>query len=131
MHEIAHILHGDPISVDRGMVDAEEGVLVRLVGNEAEHRADQEAAASLIPAKEIESFIGRIGPLYSRDRVIQFANRIHIHPGIIVGQLQYRKEIGYRSLRDQLVKIRDVVISSALTDGWGQAISPSVTRRAK
>jgi HTH-type transcriptional regulator/antitoxin HigA len=131
MHEFSHVRHGDPNSVDRSMVDPEEGVLVRLAADQAEDRADKEAADSLIPTKEIESFIGRVGPLYSRDRIIQFANRIRIHPGIIVGQLQYRGEIGYGSMRDQLVKIREIVVSTALTDGWGQAISPSVTRRPK
>jgi HTH-type transcriptional regulator/antitoxin HigA len=129
MHELSHVRHGDPISVDRVMIDAEEGVLVRLATDEAESRADNEASNSLIPSAEMDSFIRRIGPLYPKDRIIQFANRIRIHPGIIVGQLQYRREIGYRSLRDQLVKIRDIVTSTALTDGWGQAISPSMTRR--
>ena len=131
MHEFSHIRHGDPNSVDSGMVDAEEGILIRLAQSEVEDRADREAASSLIPSKELESFINRVGPLYPRDRIIQFANRIRIHPGIIVGQLQYRKEIGYRSMRDQLVKIRDIVTSTALTDGWGHAISPSVIRRRR
>ena len=111
------------------MVDAEEGILVRLAKDDIEDRADREAASSLIPTEEIESFIGRVGPLYSTDRVVEFANRIRIHPGIIVGQLQYRGEIGYRAMREHLAKIRDIVISTALTDGWGQTISPLKTRR--
>lgn len=128
LHEWSHIRHGDPESVDRDMVDSEDGVTVRLAGESFEHRADQEAAAALIPTEEMESFISRVGPLYSKDRIIQFANRIRIHPGIIVGQLQYRGEIGYRSNREQLVKIRDIVVSTALTDGWGHEISPTVRR---
>jgi HTH-type transcriptional regulator/antitoxin HigA len=131
MHEFSHVFNGDAISVDCGMVDGLTGVLVRLADNEAEDRADKEAAESLIPAKELDSFINRVGPLYTKDRVVQFANRIRIHPGIIVGQLQYRNEIGYASMRDQLVKVREVVTSTALTDGWGHTISPSVTRRPK
>jgi HTH-type transcriptional regulator / antitoxin HigA len=125
-HEWSHIRHGDPDSVDRAMIDPEDGVLARLAGEEFEHRADQEAAESLIPTEEIESFISRVGPLYSKTKIIQFANRIRIHPGIIVGQLQHRGEIGYRSNREQLVKIRDFVTSTALTDGWGHEISPSL-----
>jgi HTH-type transcriptional regulator / antitoxin HigA len=129
MHEFSHVAHGDPLSVDTEMVDPVLGVTVKLVQDEAELRADAEAASSLIPSREMGSFINRIGPLYSRDRIIQFANRIRIHPGIIVGQLQYRKEIGYSAQRDLLSKIRDNVTATALTDGWGQSISPSVVRR--
>ena len=129
MHEFSHIAHGDPLSVDTEMVDPVFGVVIKPARDEAEGRADAEAASSLIPSKEIDSFINRVSPLYSRDRIIQFANRIRIHPGIIVGQLQYRKEIGYSAQRDLLSKIRDNVIATALTDGWGQTISPSVARR--
>lgn len=53
------------------MVDPVNGVTVRLAKDDAESRADEEAAASLIPTSEIESFIGRVGPLYSKDRIIQ------------------------------------------------------------
>jgi len=131
MHEFSHVRHGDKISVDTGMVDAVTGVSVELAGNEAEDRANREASSSLVPIEEIESFISRVGPLYPRQRIIQFANRIHIHPGIIVGQLQHRGEIGYASMRDLLPKVREYVVSTALTDGWGQAISPLVARRSR
>jgi HTH-type transcriptional regulator/antitoxin HigA len=129
MHEIAHVEHGDSLSVDTAMVDPVNGVIVRLAEDDAESRADEEAAASLIPTSEIESFIGRVGPLYSKDRIIQFANRIRIHPAIIVGQLQYRSEIGYGAMRDLMAKVRDNVIGTALTDGWNQTISPAATGR--
>jgi HTH-type transcriptional regulator / antitoxin HigA len=124
MHECAHIRNGDPLSVDTGMVDATKGITVALVEDVAEQRANEEAAAALIPNDEMESFIRRVGPLYGRDRVVQFANRLKVHPGIIVGQLQHRKEIGYMALREFLVKIREQVIAAALTDGWGQSITP-------
>ena len=131
MHEFSHIRHGDAVSVDSGMVDAVTGVSVQLAGNEVEDRANSEASSSLVPTAEMESFISRVGPLYPRQRIIQFANRIRIHPGIIVGQLQHRGEIGYASMRDQLAKVREHVISTTLTDGWGQTISPTVARRSK
>jgi HTH-type transcriptional regulator/antitoxin HigA len=125
MHEFAHIKHGDPLSIDSGMVDATKGVAVMLVEDEAERRANEEAANALIPTAELDSFVRRVGPLYPRARVIQFANRLRTHPGIIVGQLQHRKELGYMALREVLVKIREHVISTALTDGWGSSIGPS------
>lgn len=126
MHEFEHIRNQDPISVDSGLVDGTRGVTISLVNDIAEERANVGAATALIPAAEIESFIGRVGPFYAKERVIQFANRIRIHPGIIVGQLQHKGELGYMALRDFLVKIRENVIATALTDGWGQSIAPNV-----
>ena len=121
MHEFMHVRFGDPISIDAGLVDGTKGVAVMLVEDEAERRANREAANALIPAGEMDSFVRRVGPLYPRTRVIQFANRLRTHPGIIVGQLQHRQELGYMALRDVLVKIREFVTATALTDGWGNS----------
>ena len=41
---------------------------------------------------------------------------------IIVGQLQHRGEISYRANREMLPKVRDAVVSTALTDGWGHSV---------
>lgn len=122
MHECSHIRHGDALAVDTEIV----GESVKPDDDEREQRANREAAATLIPPAELESFIRRVGPLYARQRIIQFAHRLKIHPGIIVGQLQHRGEIGYSGLRDLLVKVRDVVTETALTDGWGKSVSPGL-----
>jgi HTH-type transcriptional regulator/antitoxin HigA len=123
MHEFEHIKNQDPISVDTGLVDSIHGVTVALVNDVAEDRANAGAANSLVPTPEMDSFTRRVGPLYSTERIMQFSNRMKIHPGIIVGQLQNRNELGYSALRNQLVKIRQYVISTALTDGWGHLLS--------
>src|SRR5260370_33845647 len=94
MHECAHIRNGDSLSVDTGLIDGIQGINVTLVEDAAEERTNKEAAASLVPPHELDSFIRRVGPLYPKERVIQFANRIKIHPGIIVGQLQHRGSWG-------------------------------------
>lgn len=122
MHECSHIRHGDALVVDTEIV----GESVKPDDSEREQRANREAAAALIPTAELESFVRRVGPLYARQRIIQFAHTLNIHPGIIVGQLQHRGEIGYSGLRDLLVKVRDVVTETALTDGWGKSISPGL-----
>lgn len=119
-HEFSHIRHRDAVSVDSdaGNQDHDaEGEKPAF-----EQRADEEAAALLVPPDMLQSFIQRVGPLYSKERINQFANRIKMHPGIIVGQLQHRGEIGYQSHRDTLVKIRQTVAAAALTDGWGHSI---------
>jgi HTH-type transcriptional regulator/antitoxin HigA len=126
MHEFAHIAHGDALSVDTDLIDGTIGIAVMLVEDEAERRANERASTSLIPSQELESFIRRVGPLYSKERIIQFANKVKIHPGIIVGQLQHRNEIGFSSNREMLIKIRALVTETALTDGWNKMFSPGV-----
>lgn len=120
-HELSHIKHRDATTLDIDLVG--ENRRTPLDMGEVERRADSEASAFWLDPDELQSFIVRVGPLYSRDRINQFANRIKVHPGIIVGQLQYRGELSYRNLRDTLVKIRDHVTSEAITDGWGNVIS--------
>jgi len=124
MHEFAHIRNGDAFSFDNDLIDGLKGIAVMLVESEAERLANEHAASSLVPKAELESFIRRVGPYYSRDRVVQFAHKVKIHPGIVVGQLQHRNELGYGALRDMLVKIREVVTTTALTDGWNQNLAP-------
>ena len=77
----------------------------------------------LIPKAKLESFIRRVKPFYSRARIIQFANTIKIHPGVIAGQLQFRGEVGWAAYRDMLVKVREILTAEAMTDGWGHRIS--------
>ena len=122
MHEFAHIQAGDAQSVDDNLTG--ENSMPTEAKDEVERRADCWAQESLVPSGELRSFIRRVGPLYSKEKITQFAHRVKIHPGIIVGQLHYCGEIGYRSHRATLVKIRDVVTETSLTDGFGH-IAPS------
>jgi HTH-type transcriptional regulator/antitoxin HigA len=126
MHEWAHIRNGDALSVDTDLIDGVIGITVMLVQDEAEQRANKQAADSLIPSAELESFIRRVGPLYSKERIIQFAHKVKIHPGIIVGQLQHRNEIGFGANREMLAKVRSSVVETALTDGWNRVITPGL-----
>ncbi len=116
-HEIAHVKHGDRLSIDRDLV----GTKRQRSENkpEPEQRADREACEFLVPQAELQSFITRVRPLYSRKRIIQFANLHQVHPGIVVGQLQFREEIPYAHSRDMLEAVRHIIVDSAVTDGWG------------
>jgi hypothetical protein len=49
-----------------------------------------------------------------------------VHAGIVVGQLQHLHEISYANLRKLLVPIRQVVVRSALTDGWGSQLPTTI-----
>ncbi|HMD55422.1 MAG TPA: helix-turn-helix domain-containing protein [Phycisphaerae bacterium] len=121
-HEIAHLKHQDEAPLDSAIVDQMDSMMV--VKDEMERRADDEAASMLIPKDEMDSFVLRVGPLYAKDRIIRFAHRVKIHPAIIVGQLQHRKEIGYSANREMLAKIRHVLAPAAIVDGWGYSIDP-------
>jgi HTH-type transcriptional regulator/antitoxin HigA len=119
VHELGHIFYQDyreSGSVDNDIAGDEPPAGERP---ECEVRADQFACDHLVPRHEIDAFIARVQPLYSKVRINQFANRIGVHPGIIIGQLQRRGEIKYSHGREMLVKIRDIVTQSTLTDGWG------------
>lgn len=116
-HEIEHILNRD------GQVTIDVELTERLQSKGAlppeEILANAAAAEFLIPKSELDSFITRVRPLYSEQRILLFAKRIGVHPGIVVGQLQHRDEIPYTHFHKHLVKIREIVTQTALTDGWG------------
>jgi HTH-type transcriptional regulator / antitoxin HigA len=123
MHELAHIRNKDEPSID---VDLFREGATLLLQEKHEQRANEEAAAALIAPQELTSFIRRVGPLYSRARIIQFAHRMKIHPGVIVGQLQHHGAVKFSSHQQLLAKIRNLVTETTLTDGWGKTISSEV-----
>lgn len=120
-HELKHVKNGDGRETDAHLD-------IDLVGAQAprteekppsEQEADRFAVQFLLPEHELERFMARVRPLYSKQRILGFAARLNIHPGIVIGQLQRRGEIKYAHSRDLLLKVRDYVIDSALTEGWG------------
>jgi HTH-type transcriptional regulator/antitoxin HigA len=123
-HELGHVANRDglknPVIFDTELVDEDTNYNEIDSKNDIEKSADAFATEFLINQSELENFIMRIKPLYGRQKIINFANRIKVHPGIVVGQLQFRKEIPWSSYRNMLEKVKHVLIQSALTDGWGQ-----------
>ena len=121
-HELSHILHGDS-TIDVSLVGDDRSTECRR--SDIETRADKEAAEMLIPIEELDRFIVRVQPFFSKDRIRGFAKRIGVHPGIVVGQLQHRELIGYHANREMLIDVREHIIESALTDGWGHYVDIS------
>lgn len=117
-HEIDHVVHGEgkaePIVEFEIAVDGEKP--------EIERRANQNAAELLVPRNELEGFIARVGPLYSEDNIDGFAARIGVHPAIVIGQLQNRKAVHWSFMRNKFEKVREVITSSAMTDGYGKMV---------
>lgn len=117
LHELDHVWNKDETVID---VELDKP----LGDDKVELRANQNAASWLIPQDELDRFIVRSKPYYSREKINRFADRICVHPGIVVGQLQHRGEVPYSSFWDLRVKVKDIVTSEALTDGWGQVATP-------
>lgn len=113
MHEFDHIEHRDAFSFDD---------LQSNPTDEAEQRANSNAANGLVPTHELNQFISACAPRFSEARINNLATRLQIHPGIIVGQLQHRGEISFAAHRKLLTKVRDLVTEFAFTDGWGQPV---------
>ena len=127
LHEIGHVANKDGLvtvpAIDSDLVG--EGAKRTSDKSEIEQRADNFATENLISAYEINGFIARVKPLFSKVKINGFALRLGVHPAIVIGQLQHRGEIHWRHSREFLVKVRETITAYALTDGWGQ-ILPSL-----
>ncbi len=128
MHELWHVKNRDGLEKP-GIID------VNLVGQcalptdqkpESERLADSFAADFLVSQEAIESFIIRKGPVFSKQKIKSFALLQKVHPGVVAGQLQRRGEMKFSHNREMLVKVRQIVTRSALTDGWGNSIAVRV-----
>jgi HTH-type transcriptional regulator/antitoxin HigA len=84
-HEFAHILN-----------DSRKVVFIEFTGksafsSEIEKAADQWAGEQLVPKSQSH----RLPGLKSAAAIVQFANEIGVHPGIIVGRLQHDRLLNY------------------------------------
>ena len=120
MHELSHIWNEDAPLLDQDIVS--DKAASTGAKPESEQRADDFAANALIPMEKLDDFVVRVHPLYSAFRVQAFAKSLHIHAGIVVGQLQHRGEISYATFRKLLTPVRHIIAQSALTDGWGHQL---------
>ncbi len=125
-HEIEHVLqmHGQ----ENEMID------VNLEGENAgtgssipeEERIANAAAANFcVPTEKLDSFMRRKHPFYYEKDVIAFARIVGRHPGLIIGQMQYRLN-RYDYLARYLAKIRQFVLPGSIADGWGQVVPVSL-----
>lgn len=123
-HEMGHINNRD--GLNSGPVWD-----VNLVGEDAvpfdqksemEKRADLFAQQTLIDQAAMENWIARTSPLYSKARIVAFARMNHVHPAIVLGQLQHREEVDWSHSREMLVKIRHLITPVTLTDGFGNVL---------
>lgn len=113
-HEVSHIYHND------ADVDSDSFESVRITDSPTEKRANAEAVATFIDQPELLSFIRRTSPQYTTKKIIQFANRVGVHPSIVLGNLQFKGELDWSQGAPLQTKYRDHLIAVAMTDGWGR-----------
>lgn len=116
LHEIIHIKYRDASPVDENLFDCESATTGLPP---IEVRANSEACEYLIPQEWLTNFVRRHGRAIYESDVVQAAQGRGVHPGILVGQLHWRKALDWKFQRKLLVKIRHELLGVALTDGWG------------
>lgn len=117
-HEIEHVLnrHGR----EEAIVDADSDT-PQVNVSEDERIANRAGADFCVPDSEMSDFIRQTNPLFSEEKVLNFAWRMQVHPGLVVGQIQ-RRTGRWKLFHQHLVKIRHLVTTTAMTDGYGQII---------
>jgi HTH-type transcriptional regulator/antitoxin HigA len=117
-HELEHVLQGHGQDRDYILDQDLEGAGSGDKISAEEVAANTAATNFCVLPEEMTGFIARVTPFFKEERVVLFAQRLNVHPGIVVGQLQRRLR-RYDLFRKYQVKVRQFVTSSALTDGWG------------
>lgn len=116
-HEIEHVLNGD--GKDLAILDSEVVEDSRREDLSPREQAANNAAAEFcVPQKELDSFMLRKGPLFSRKQVLAFAKTLRLHPGLVAGQLRRRLD-RWDLFGEMLVPIRSTITPVAMTDGYG------------
>lgn len=118
-HEIDHVLHGE----GKDQAICEEITPGSSTVNPIEQRANAAASNYCVPDLEMNDFVARVQPMFSKASIVGFARRIHVHPGIVAGQLHGRGIIPPSHHREMLEKVRNVITASVLTDGFGNKVS--------
>ncbi len=121
-HEIEHMINAHGLyPQQRGihMLDIDlEGERGTVNVAREELTANNAAAEFCVPQDALKDFIKRKGRFVSERELIGFANTHHVHPGLVVGQLQH-KTGRYDLFRSHLIKVRSIITQTARVDGWG------------
>ncbi len=118
-HECEHVMQGHgraavmlDVNLENERADVGDDI------PEEERIANDAAAQFCVPQAQLTKFISLKYPFFAERDILGFARTIHVHPGIVAGQLQHKTK-RYDLFRNHLVKIRSAVIPNAMVDGWG------------
>jgi len=114
MHELAHIASSH--AKDRPRIDD------ALVGRDSEPASEKQAEEKhvdglasewLVPAHRLAEFVTATSPYFYRARVLEFAQSLGVHPGIVVGRLQHEGHVPWTHLRNLLERVRPQLAGAA------------------
>lgn len=98
MHEIAHTADGhEGVFIDNNLEEEAK--------TDNERRADKYAQKWLIDEEKYNAFVKANKPHFSRQQIINFADSINRHPGIVVGRLHHDKVVQFSHWRTMLEKV--------------------------
>jgi HTH-type transcriptional regulator / antitoxin HigA len=120
MHELDHVEHGE--GKNAPLVDKDLFLSSAVDKPAIEIRANNNAANHLIPQADLDQFTKSANKSYSEAKILEFAERQRVHPGIVVGQLQHHDCIPWSSYNFLKAKIRPFIVQHALTDGFGAVV---------
>lgn len=124
MHELCHIRNGDgknyPI-LETCIRD--EGAQPSEPKPPQEQAADKFAVEFLVDQTKLDDFIARNKRAYSAANIRAFSKSLGVHPGIVVGQMHHRHIFNWKYFSDMKVRIKEHIINTALTDGWGKIVT--------
>jgi HTH-type transcriptional regulator / antitoxin HigA len=118
-HEIEHVLRGDGRQETFTPVDEIGTDFDSTNGSDEETKANEAAAEFCIPRQQLNSFLLRKGQFISEQDVLAFAARMEVHPAIVIGQIQHKRQ-KYNWLRKYLTGIREYLFDWKFVDGWGR-----------
>lgn len=123
-HEIEHVLNDDgkdgSFVVDNDLDQAPDV-------SEQEKRANTAACNFCVPQDKFVNWVERKQPLFTDTLIREFARDNGLHSGLVAGQLRMRLSKGplggdaWKRFTTHLARVRHVVISTALVDGFGSS----------
>ena len=121
-HELEHVLRGQ--GQENPVIDNLEGFRAGTGSElpEEERIANMAATNFCAPVDRLTAFMELKHPFYYERDVLAFAKNIARHPGLVVGQMQFRLD-NYAYLAKHLSKVRNFLLPGSIFDGWGQAPS--------
>ena len=100
-HELRHIFQH---KTSKTFIVSHDNNEMGNVDMKLEKEADLFAANLLIPQNNFNEFIG--DSEITRENILAFADKIGIHPGIVVGRLQHDRFVDFSSLNDLRIKYK-------------------------
>lgn len=98
-HELCHVFQH---KIAKTFITAKDNNEIESVDIKLEKEADLFAVDSLISSHNYNEFTS--GSIFTRESILAFADKIDIHPGIVVGRLQHDRFIDFRSFNDLRTK---------------------------